>query len=182
MLSIHFLIVFASIAVTLGKSVSLNVNISPVNGTEWNERIVGGEDAASGQFTHQVSLRAFAGSLLVHYCGAAILNNRWIITAASCTKRRLGNRFHIRAVVGSSLHPTADQIYKISLIISHESYNTPRYDNDIALLRTTRQIQFIGGQIGAVKLPKADLAEQGGQQVIVSGWGQLAVSKSEQLS
>lgn len=41
------------------------------------QRIVGGEIAERGQFPYQVQLQ-FVGT---HFCGGAILNENWIVTA-----------------------------------------------------------------------------------------------------
>lgn len=44
---------------------------------DYPERIVGGEVAERGQFPYQVQLQ-FIGT---HYCGGAVLNENWIVTA-----------------------------------------------------------------------------------------------------
>lgn len=43
------------------------------------ERIVGGQEAASEQFPFIASLRNRAND---HICGASIISNRWLVTAA----------------------------------------------------------------------------------------------------
>jgi hypothetical protein len=45
-------------------------------------RIIGGNDAYLGQFPHMVSLRLIETNR--HFCGGAILNDRWILSAAHC--------------------------------------------------------------------------------------------------
>jgi secreted trypsin-like serine protease len=46
---------------------------------EGEKRIVGGQEAASEQFPSIASLRNRAND---HICGASIISNRWLVTAA----------------------------------------------------------------------------------------------------
>ena len=48
------------------------------------ERIVGGEEAADGEFPWQVSLRQIAGLGATHFCGGSVIDKDWVLTAAHC--------------------------------------------------------------------------------------------------
>jgi secreted trypsin-like serine protease len=54
-------------------------------------RIVGGQNAALGQFPYQISIRTAASGS--HFCGGFVISNRFMGTAAHCTQlpRNAGN-------------------------------------------------------------------------------------------
>lgn len=57
-------------------------------------------------------------------------------------------------------------------IIKHESYNSPRYANDIAILRLASDIDFSGEYVKPICLPMTNaLVQQSFSYLIVSGWG-----------
>ena len=58
----------------------LNVLVGSVLSNPAHSRVLGGNDAVSKQFPHQISLRRDHS----HVCGGSIINHRYILTAAHC--------------------------------------------------------------------------------------------------
>ncbi|XP_001355049.4 serine protease SP24D-like [Drosophila pseudoobscura] len=135
-------------------------------------RIVGGEDAALGQFPHQVSLRN-AGS---HSCGGSILSRNYILTAAHCVTNDAdengvhtpiaASRFTIRA--GTNDRFSGGVLLQVAEVIVHENYGD--FLNDIALLRLESPL-FYSNNIKAIALPTANTPA--GADIIISGWGRI---------
>ena len=81
---------------------------------------------------------------------------RYIMSAAHCFINEIEPE-QILVLVGdhdftTSFETTYSQFYGVETIIMHEAYDTLTQDNDIALLRTTRDIQFKRG-VGPACLP-----------------------------
>lgn len=132
-----------------------------------NGRIMGGSPASSGQFPYQVSLR---NSFNSHFCGASIINSRWVLTAAHCTIS--SSPSNVKIVIGSHLLNSGGNTYDCAQIRNHPSYNSNNLSNDVAVLQTTSNIAF-GPTAQAVPLINRDV--QSGS-LVVSGWGQLSGS------
>lgn len=131
-------------------------------------RIVNGEEAATGQFPHQVSLRV-DGYVARHFCGGTIINSRWILTAAHCSFLNKD----VWAVVGTNELKKGGKFYSIDKIIPHPGYINGKLINDIALWRTADEIVFSDTVQPAI-LPSEDTL--GNASLTVSGWGRDDVS------
>ncbi|RWS12613.1 trypsin-like serine proteinase 1 [Dinothrombium tinctorium] len=142
-------------------------------------RVVGGRRARNEEFPWQVALMTsrFPQTFgqFTHYCGGTVLNSRWILTAAHCTHNV--DLEHLKGMVGTNdirrPGPKSMEIY-FDLSIIHENYTHGEYNNDIALLHTTKSMPMYPNTtaINAACLPQANQAFDG--FLTVSGWGRIS--------
>uniref|UniRef100_A0A8D8C6J2 Chymotrypsin-2 n=2 Tax=Culex pipiens TaxID=7175 RepID=A0A8D8C6J2_CULPI len=131
-------------------------------------RVVGGSDAAEGQFPYQVSLRSAAGA---HFCGGSIVNSRWILTAGHCAAGR--TPVNTVVVVDTVTLDAGGVAHVAERIVVHPQYSEGNLANDIAVIRVAVPIVF-SSRVGPVSLA-AELLETGAGATL-SGWGQTAVT------
>ncbi|XP_044126770.1 prothrombin-like [Bufo gargarizans] len=145
-------------------------------------RIVKGEDADPGSSPWQVML--FKKSPQELLCGASLISDRWVLTAAHCVFYppwdknfttedllvRIGK--HHRA----KYERTTEKILQLQRIIIHQKYNwQENLDRDIALLQLKKPLTFTN-YIHPVCLPTKDILQkflQSGYKGRVTGWGNL---------
>ncbi|XP_054715475.1 U21-ctenitoxin-Pn1a-like [Uloborus diversus] len=146
-----------------------------------SDRIVGGDRARHGRHPWMIALyqRYDWGFGIVEdfklRCGGAILNDNWIVTAASCFQL---TGQPVNHVVMTGLYklsetdgPTVVR-HKVSKIIIHSNYSEYYKDKyNIALVKLTKPIDFAGseGYANAICLPEEDDEPAG--FATVTGWG-----------
>lgn len=149
-------------------SLFLGVFTSPLELTFPSDaaRIVGGETAKEGAAPWQVSLQA-AG--FGHNCGAGILNEKWLVTAAHCIQGYRPADYEVLA--GTNNLKKGGQRASISALIPHPRHNMPYFANDIGLIRLNGSLQF-NDRVRAIE---ADWHETPENAVItLTGWGRLS--------
>ncbi|XP_074595855.1 uncharacterized protein LOC141850985 isoform X2 [Brevipalpus obovatus] len=136
-----------------------------------HSRIIGGRDASVEEFPWQVGLKDPVQGV---FCGGAIIDKRWVLTAAHCVVT-LANLDPIRGLVGSD-HVKSGNVIELRFkkIISHREYRSSTFENDIALLQTASDIPLDSKNfnINTVCLPERNKNFDG--TGYIAGWGRTA--------
>ncbi|GLV32010.1 tracheal-prostasin [Carabus blaptoides fortunei] len=134
-----------------------------------HRRIVGGQETEKNEFTWVVLLRY--GSKF--YCGASLINDKYLLTAAHCVKGFERDRISALFLEHDRTKPdeTVTFTRTIQKVIRHENYNSRSYDNDIALLKLNYPVP-LDNQVRPVCLPPAGESFAGMDGVIM-GWGAI---------
>lgn len=135
-------------------------------------RIIGGQNAARGQFPYHVLL---ADRLSFHYfCGGSIITRRHILSAAHCIQKFKRNTNELLAILNTSnLRDSDFTSIDISKAYAHRKYTNDSIQFDISILLTRREIQF-NKFIQPIQLPTVDI-QTSGAAAVVAGWGALWV-------
>ncbi|XP_040836277.1 prothrombin isoform X1 [Ochotona curzoniae] len=145
-------------------------------------RIVKGQDAEKGSAPWQVMI--FRKSPQELLCGASLISDRWVLTAAHCLlyppwdKNFTINDILVR--IGkhnrNSYERSVEKISTLERIVIHPGYNwRVNLDRDIALLKLKKPVAF-SNYIHPVCLPDKRVVNrlfQAGYKGRVTGWGNL---------
>uniref|UniRef100_A0A8C3VW00 Transmembrane protease serine n=1 Tax=Catagonus wagneri TaxID=51154 RepID=A0A8C3VW00_9CETA len=131
------------------------------------DRIKGGSTAQEGEWPWQASLKKNGR----HYCGASLISERYLVTAAHCFQKTKDPR-NYTVSFGTKVSPPYMQHY-IQRIIIHEDYIRGEHHDDIAVIMLTEKVLF-KNDVHPVCLPEATQIFPPGEGVVVTGWGRLA--------
>lgn len=135
------------------------------------ERIIGGQNAAVGQFPHQVALRTMRNQ---HFCGGAIISEWWVLSAAHCTMGDMEDPSMFVVVIGA--HAINDGVpHLVAGVLNHPGFDMDGIQNDICLIAVQAPFEF-SQRAHPIQLPSVDVPTSGNLQVTISGWGFIRVS------
>nr|XP_045607743.1 trypsin-1-like [Procambarus clarkii] len=135
-------------------------------------RIVGGFPAESHEFPWQVSLQWRYNWYTYHICGATVIDQNWVLTAAHCTHQYTPKDLLVVAGDHQLKHKEGtEQTRYIERIIEHQFYNSNSQENDIALLKLATPLQLDGMTVSPICMPAPDITFSG--NCVVSGWGKV---------
>ncbi|XP_055849493.1 phenoloxidase-activating factor 3 isoform X2 [Episyrphus balteatus] len=155
-------------------------------GLSVNTRIVGGKDSGPGQFPWiaRVGYVNKTSQKVSYRCAGSLISDRYVITAAHCVTNLIDDLqlSHIRIGEVRGKRKTdcnsnpvlcrVHQDYEMEQIIAHPNYDSPKYANDIALIRIARPDE--GVPLTPICLPFNNLAKRDveltGNLAIVAGW------------
>lgn len=128
-----------------------------------------GYKAVKNQFPFLASLRGLNNGTFKHNCGASIISNRFLLTAAHC--HDLDNIDDYRVSIGAHTREDGD-LYYVKEIFEYPDFDIIKRKHDIALILLNDTIQF---SVNVDKiLVDYDFIE-GEKLAITAGWGRNEV-------
>ncbi|XP_066265675.1 trypsin-1-like [Branchiostoma lanceolatum] len=141
---------------------------------EGDNRVVGGDEAVPGSRPYQASLQDISWGFAWHFCGGALINENWVVTAAHCVDGKSASSLQVSLGDHNIFSNDGNEIIRgISRIIMHEDYDSQTVNNDIALLRLSQPANSkFNDYVRPISLP-GQLSDPSGD-CVVSGWGALS--------
>uniref|UniRef100_G1QAQ2 Mastin-like n=1 Tax=Myotis lucifugus TaxID=59463 RepID=G1QAQ2_MYOLU len=154
---------------------SVPVTSDPGPGTELMG-IVGGHDAAYGEWPWQVALWFLdpTSDKWIFWCGGSLINQQWVLTAAHCIPGRNPVTRHLKVQLGRVRASYNDSV-QVARIIRHPKYSLEKgvYGGaDVALLKLEAPVRP-SKRVRWIRLPPASSSFPPGTRCWVTGWGEI---------
>lgn len=139
---------------------------------EPSKRIIGGQEASIDQYPYMAGLVNRGDEARNVFCGAAVLNAQWIVTAAHCLVGENANNLDVLTGI-DDVGTTSGERLPVKQIILHPDYDNDEVLNDIALLELSKPTSAPAIRAAT---PADTALEQTGQPVSVAGWGNTSTT------
>ncbi|KPI99986.1 Trypsin-1 [Papilio xuthus] len=110
------------------------------NGPNQENRIVGGSPASANRYPWMARI-VYDGQF---HCGASLLTKDYVLTAAHCVRKL--KRSKIRVILGDHdqtiTSESAAIMRAVNTIVRHRGFDADSYNNDIALLKLRKPVNF----------------------------------------
>jgi len=146
-------------------------------------RIVGGKPVASGRWPWLALIGQYAGT---PFCGATVIADRWLVTAAHCFEDEVQPcAYSVR--VGATEWLTDPeglcQDSEVAGIYRHPGYDSSTHANDIALLKLKTPLMLDSDtNVNAICLPETGRSVPPGTILHAAGWGLQGEGKPTTIS
>jgi len=130
-------------------------------------------DAEFAEYPWQAAILKTAGQETIYVCGAALIDEKHVLTAAHCVDGL--NPYNLRVRLGEWDVTQSSEFYshveiQVANVIEHQEFYKGNLKNDIAILRLASYVDFNANpHISPVCLP--DQYSIHHQQCVVTGWG-----------
>ncbi|VDM38855.1 unnamed protein product [Toxocara canis] len=139
-------------------------------------RVVGGFDALPAAFPWTAAIRVRRNH--THHCGASVLSNKFLLTAAHCFDEEPSLDYY-EVIVGdwdSTENDGNEQTRNMKRIIRHPAYRD-LFADDLAIIELDERLRF-GKHVQPICLPPTYFDYSPGRKCVVSGWGSLGEASS----
>ncbi|CAO1433260.1 unnamed protein product [Diamesa serratosioi] len=156
-------------------------------GTQSTNRIANGEIADLNEFPWMALLQYRVQNILKFHCGGALINERYVLTAAHCLVYlppqthlefvRLGEHnlsTEIDCAVDDDEEEFCAQPYhdiKVQSFVAHPGFRSKTLVDDIGLVKLSQSVQLTQNNINTICLPFGNEFKNLPKSLLVTGWG-----------
>ncbi|GIX97832.1 serine protease nudel [Caerostris extrusa] len=136
-------------------------------------RIVGGKNSNPGNWPWHAAVYKNG----TYSCGATLISDRWLLSAAHCFLNHRYNYYEITLGMLRRRSFTPHQkTYRIDRVVPHPKFNIVTLEYDIAMLRTFEEVGF-DFWVRPICLPNPGWVESSGSFCTAIGWGDIGETK-----